>query len=66
MKEQIERNIPFENRFLVLIRFLGVRAGFSLQSFCHGEWQKGFSLQSLTQKPNNRQNPLSHIFNLVP
>jgi len=37
-------------------RFLGVRAGFSLQSFCSGEEQKGFSLQSLTQTLSKYQN----------
>jgi len=35
---------------------LGVRAGFSLQSFCSGEEQKGFSLQSLTQTLSKYQN----------
>ena len=36
--------------------FLGVRAGFSFQSFCSGEEQKGFSLQSLTQNLSRFQN----------
>jgi len=35
---------------------LGVRAGFLLQSFCSGDEQKGFSLQSLTQNLSKYQN----------
>jgi len=35
--------------YIIRKEFLGARAGFTFQSFCLGERQKGFPLQSLAQ-----------------